>query len=253
MLQDMSAEIIMSMSLIFARLGSALSQFPAISTNFVITNGRLAIALVTCIVLYPVVHSSLPEFPMSTGEYLICLILEIIIGIIISMAAKICFSALDTVGAIMSMQSGLSAAMFFDPNHNEQKSIMSNFFLLVGYVMIFVTDTHYLFFEAVVDSYSIFPVGEFPNTGDLSEFITKTVNQSFILAFKLASPFIAVSLSFLISNGVLSRLMPNLQVFFVVTPAQIFVMFIILFIVINLMMGKLIEALRAATHMHMLF
>jgi flagellar biosynthetic protein FliR len=248
MLQEASTEIVISMSLIFARLGSALSQFPAISTNFVLMNGRLAIALATSVILYPILQKYMPSH-LSTGQYLTYLIFEIMIGFIISIAAKICFSAIDTVGSIMSMQSGLSAAMFFDPNHNEQKSLMSNFFLLIGYVMIFVTDTHYLFFEAVVDSYSIFAIGDFPNLGDLSEFVSKTVNQSFILAFKLASPFIAVSLAFLISNGALSRLMPNLQVFFVVTPAQIFVMFLILFIVINLMMGKFIEAVRGAIHM----
>ncbi len=249
MLQEASAEIIMAMSLIFARLGSALSQFPGISTHYVFMNGRLAIALVTCVVLYPVLQEYIPKSHINTGEYLICLMLEIMIGIIISLSAKICFSAIDVVGSIVSMQSGLSAAMFFDPTHNEQKSLMSNFFLILGYVMIFVTDTHYLFFEAVIDSYSIFAVGAFPNLGDLTQFITQTVNQSFFLAFKLSSPFIAVSLAFLISNGVLSRLMPNLQVFFVVTPAQIFVMFLILFIVINLMMGKLIEAMRSAIHM----
>jgi flagellar biosynthesis protein FliR len=44
-----------------------------------------------------------------------------------TIAAKIYFTALDTVGTIISMQSGLSAATFFDPNQGEQVSIITSF------------------------------------------------------------------------------------------------------------------------------
>ncbi len=248
MLHETSAETIVHMSLIFARLGAALTQFPAIGATYILMRGRLGLALVTCIVLYPILHEHMPKYPFSTGTYLTLLIVEVMLGIIIGLAAKICFLALDVVGSVISMQSGLSAAMFFEPNHDTQISLISNFLFIIGYAAIFATDTHYLFFEGVIDSYSVFKVGALPDLGDLSNFIASTVNQSFILAFKLVSPFIAVSLGFLISNGVLSRLMPNLQVFFVVTPAQIWVMFAVLFLVINSIMAKLIEAVRAATH-----
>lgn len=238
----------MPMALIFGRIGAALSLFPAIGSSHILMNGRLVLAVFTSILLFPILGPYMPTNPMTYGEFIILLSMEVLFGLVLSLAAKICFGALDVVGSIISMQSGLAAANFFDPNQGEQVALMSNFFMLTGYLMIFVTDTHYMFFEALVDSYNVFAVGSFPNIGDLSNFLSTVMNQSFILAFKLASPFIAVSLGFLITNGVLSRLMPNLQVFFVVTPIQIFVMFIILFIVINLLMGKFIEAMRAAIH-----
>lgn len=245
---DISVEVLMSMSLIFARIGAALSLFPALGSNYMHSQGRLVLAVFTTIVIYPLLQNHMPSYPITHGNFLLLLMMEVMFGLTLSMGTKICFSALDIVGTIMSMQSGLSAATFFDPNQGEQISMMSNFLILTGYAMILVTDTHYLFFEAIADSYNIFAIGSFLNLGDMSNFIATTVNQSFILAFKLASPFITVSIAFLISNGVLSRLMPNLQVFFVVTPVQIFTMFLILFIVINLMMGKFIESIRAAIH-----
>lgn len=248
LLQNISGEVIMPISLIFARIGAALSLFPALGSNHLSTNGRLVLAIFTSIVVFPVLAPYMPQHTMTYGEFIILISMEILFGLILSVAAKICFGALDVVGSIISMQSGLAAANFFDPNQGEQIALMSNFLILTGYMMIFATDTHYLFFEAIIDSYNVFAVGSFPNIGDLSDFISTVMNQSFILAFKLASPFIAVSIGFLITNGVLSRLMPNLQVFFVVTPVQIFVMFIIFFIVINLLMGKFIEAIRAAIH-----
>ena len=250
MLQDTSVEFVTIMALIFARLGAAFSQFPGISSAYVFMRARLMLALAICVVLYPILKDVMPQkLHLNSGAFLSALVIEVMVGIIISISARICFMAIDVVGTIISMQSGLSAAMFFDPTHNSQVSIMSSFLFVIAYAAIFVTDTHYLFIQGVMDSYEIFPVGQVPDLGDLSNFVSSTVNQSFILAFKLASPFIAVSFGFLISNGVLARLMPNLQVFFVVTPVQIYVIFGVLFIVINIMINKLMESLGAASAM----
>lgn len=250
MLHNSSVELIVGMALIFARLGGAFSQFPGISASYIFVRARLLLAFTTSIVLYPILKDFVPKGLHLTGSaFILALTIEAMVGIVIALSAKICFMAIDVVGSIISMQSGLSAAMFFNPDHNGQISLISSFLFIIATAAIFVTDTHYLFIQGVVDSYSIFQIGQVPDLGDLSKFISNTVNQSFILAFKLASPFIAVSFGFLISNGVLARLMPNLQVFFVVTPVQIYVIFGVLFIVINIMISKLIEALRAATIM----
>lgn len=248
MLENLSGEILVPMSLIFSRVGAAFFMFPAIGSKYIMSNAKLVLALLVSIILFPILKDFMPKGAITSGAFVFLIGFEVMYGIIISMGAKICFAALDIVGTVISMQSGLAAANFFDPNQGEQVSLISNFLVLTGYMMIFATDTHYLLFESIVDSYNVFEVGSFVDTGDLSNFVATTVNQAFILGFKLASPFIAISIGFLISNGVLSRLMPNLQVFFVVTPIQIFVMFIILFITINYIMAKFIEALRGAMH-----
>lgn len=247
-LENLSGEILVPISLIFARVGAAFFMFPAIGSRYIMTNARLGIALLVSIVLFPILKDFMPKGPITSGMFVFLIGFEVMYGILISLGAKICFAALDIVGTVISMQSGLSAANFFDPNQGEQVSLISNFLMLTGYMMIFTTDTHYMLFESIVDSYKVFEVGSIIDTGDLSNFVATTINQAFILGFKLASPFIAVSIGFLISNGVLSRLMPNLQVFFVVTPVQIFVMFVILFVTINYIMAKFIESLRGAIH-----
>ena len=245
-LENLSGEILVPISLIFARIGAAFFMFPAMGSKYIMMNARLGLAILVSIVLFPIIKDFIPKGPITSGEFVLLIMFEILYGILISMAAKICFTTLDIVGTIISMQSGLAAGNFFDPNQGEQISLLSNFLLLTGYMMIFATDTHYMLFESIVDSYKVFEVGSFIDAGDLSNYVANTVNQSFILGFKLAAPFITVSIGFLISNGVLSRFMPNLQVFFVITPVQIFVIFIILFITINYIMAKFIEALRSA-------
>lgn len=251
MLQEVSVEFVTIMALLFARFGAAFSQFPGISSPYISSRARLAFAITTCFVLYSVLRDVIPEkFHLNSWSFISALVIEVMIGIAIAIAARICFMAIDIVGTIISMQSGLSAALFFDPGNNSQVSVMSSLLLVIAYAAIFITDTHYVFIKGVMDSYNAFPVGNVPDLGDMSNFVANAVNQSFILAFKMASPFIAVSFGFLISNGVLSRLMPSLQVFFVVTPVQIYVIIGVLFVVINLMIGKLIESVKAASIMN---
>jgi flagellar biosynthetic protein FliR len=47
------------------------------------------------------------------------------------------------------------------------------------------------------------------------------MSGTFLLAFQLATPFIAVATIFYLGIGLLSRLMPQVQIFFVAMPLQI--------------------------------
>lgn len=54
-----------------------------------------------------------------------------------------------------------------------------------------------------------------------------------------------ISLAIMTGGGMLSRLMPNLQVFFVITPAQILVIFGTMYIVINAVIAKIVTAISS--------
>jgi flagellar biosynthetic protein FliR len=196
------------------------------------------------IILYPLVSNNLPQMPKNQVLVAILFFAEALIGIIVALGAKIYFSILNTVGHIVSMQSGLGSATFFDPSQNTQTAVFANMLTFFATVALFITDTHHLLIQSVIDSYIKFPPGEFLEISEASKLITHLVNDSFILSFKIASPFIIISLLILVGGGILSRLMPNFQVFFVMTPAQILVMFSIVCIMVNIIIDKVIEQVR---------
>lgn len=240
MLQEITVQYLFHLMLVFARLGTAFSWFPAIGSAYIFMRVKLAFALLVSIIIMPLIENHLPTYSQNFAFNIGYLAIEILIGLVVSLAANIYFQTLHFVGQIVSMQSGLGAAAFFDPTQQEQITLFSNFLMLVATVIIFISDTHYLFIQAIIDSYNKFPPGELLNSGDISKFISFVVNDSFILSFKLVSPFLIVSLAILTGSGMLARLMPNLQVFFVLTPAQILVMFGILYVVVNVLITKLI-------------
>ena len=249
MLQAFTLEFVFHTMLIFSRLGVAFSMFPALGDGYIFMRARLAFALLTTLAIYPLIAQYLPKYSDNFSFIIGLITCELLIGYIISIGAKIYYWSLHIVGQIISMQSGLGAASFFDPAQRSQVAIFGSFLFLAASAAIFITDTHYLFIHGVIESYTRFPPGELLPAADISKFITHVINDSFIVAFKMSAPFLIVSIAILVGSGVLSRLMPNFQVFFVITPAQILVMFCILYVVIIAILEKIIEVVGSTMNL----
>ena len=68
--------------------------------------------------------------------------------------------------------------------------------------------------------------------GDISELIVRQVSSAFKLGVQLAAPFIVVSIVYNFALGLMTRLSPNIPIFFVAMPAQLVLGIVILMIVL---------------------
>ena len=64
--------------------------------------------------------------------------------------------------------------------------------------------------------------------GDLTELIVRLTSSSFLLGIQIATPFMAFGFIFMLALGLIARLMPQVQIFFVAMPLQIVIGFITL-------------------------
>jgi flagellar biosynthetic protein FliR len=112
---------------------------------------------------------------------------------------------------------------------------------LIALLLIFETGIHYVFIEGLIQSYDLFtPLGHIP-TDLMSEMIVKTVGGSFEMALKIASPHIAIGLMMFLAGGILSRLMPAMQIFFIIVPAQLLIGFFIMMVTLSATMLFFLE------------
>ena len=114
--------------------------------------------------------------------------------------------------------------------------------------MIFATDLHHLVIAGLNDSYTIFQPGEMPIVGDVAQHITRIIATSFRIGIQLSAPFLVFGLLFNLGLGVLSRLMPQMQVFFIGLPLSILLGFLLLVLVIGAMMGTFTGYLEGVLH-----
>ena len=231
--------------LVFARIGTMVMLLPGLGEMSMPVRVRLTIALVLSAVFLPLHRNAYNIDLREFGPVLLMLGHEILIGAILGLVARLSISALQVAGSVIAQQMGLGFVTAVGPAQGQQNVIVGNFLAMLGLTLIFATDLHYLVIAALNDSYRIFAPGASIMVGDVAKLMTDTVGGAFKVAIQLSAPFLIFGLLFNLGLGVLSRLMPQMQVFFIGLPLSILLGFLILIVVVGAMMGTFLEFLAA--------
>ncbi len=209
--------------MVFARLGSAVSLLPGFGEAYVPVRVRLAFALMFSLALTPMLADKVPVLPSDLDRFVMDLGGEIGIGLFFGTLCRIILMAVLSAGNIIAMQTGIANALSVDPSTAQQAAVSGNFLMAVTLVLIFSTGLDHTTLKALVGTYMVMPPGRLPPLGDIANFDSRVVADSFLLAIQMSAPFLVYGFVFTAAMGVLARLMPTLQVFFVATPAQLLV------------------------------
>jgi flagellar biosynthetic protein FliR len=224
--------------LIFARVGSILMLIPALGEQTIPARMRLSFALLLAAVLYPIVQPTLPPFDGNLLQALGYLLHEVAIGLIIGAVTRLVTMAAAVAGSIIAFQSGLSGALGADPsNGGIQGALIGAFLSMLGVALIFATDLHHVALLAIRDSYMIFSPTQSIMWDDAAQFAIQAVSAAFVIGVQMSAPFIVLGLVFYLGMGLLGRMMPQLQVFFVVMPVTIWAGLALLALLLAMMMG----------------
>lgn len=220
-LQQILGEQIYVWLVVFARVGSAFMVMPAIGDAFVSQRARLLLALAVSVLVAPVVQGRIPPMPTDPFALLVLLMGEITVGVFVASVARLLMSALETAGSIIAVQAGLANAQVFNPAMAGQGSLPGALLGWLGLLLIFLTDLHHLLLMAVVDSFDSFVPGAALPVDDMAATIGRLVSESFQLGLQMAAPFVVAGIMFAFALGLLSKLAPQVQVFFLFTSLQV--------------------------------
>lgn len=207
--------------MIFARLSALVMLMPGIGDTTVPPRIRLAFAFLMTLMLLPVVAPNLPAVPAGMGTMVAGLLKEVLIGLMIGTILRIFLMALSTAGEIISIQTTLSFAQTAAPGIAPGSSTVSTFLGLIGLTLIMSTGLHHLFLSAIVKSYTLFPFTRDLPVADSATLAVQTVADCFKLGVQLAAPLLVFSLVFNVAVGLVGRVMPQFQVFFVASPLMV--------------------------------
>ncbi len=216
-----TAQQVFAGGLIFARLGSIVMLIPGFGESFVPVRIRLSLALALAVVLFPVIGGVVPPVPADLSSVALAVIKETAIGLMLGTILRMFMSSLAAAGEIVSIQTTLGFAQTANPTQAAPSTTLGTFLGLLGIVLIMSTNLHHLFLSAIVRSYSLFPFNRNLPLGDANALAIQTVSRSFALGLQLAAPVVAFSLIFNIATGLVGRVMPQFQIFFVASPLMV--------------------------------
>src|SRR5689334_21231395 len=237
--------------LVFARIGAMVMLLPGFGEVNIPTRIKLSIALLLTLIILPLHRAAYQVDMTSLAPLLVLMLHEIVIGIVLGATARVTLAALQVAGSVIAQQLGLGFVTAIDPTQGQQGLLIGNFLTVLGLALLFATDSHHLVIAALNESYRIFSPGEFFPSGDVASLATRAFAASFKIGLQLSAPFLVFGLVFNIGLGVLARLMPQMQVYFVGVPLSIFAGFLIFGVVIAAMMGTFLDYFIGVMHQMM--
>jgi flagellar biosynthesis protein FliR len=207
--------------IVFCRVGSTIMLLPGFSGSMLNTRSRLVVALAITLIMTPVIGPRIPPAPSSPAALALLMLGEVTVGVYLGMVGQALMSSIHVAGTFIGTQTGLSNAFAFDEVVEQQSQLLTSLFSNLALALIFATDLHHLMLRAIADSYDLFQPGAPLMMGDFTQTLTRMVASAFSLGIRLSAPVLVFGLVFYSGLGLLSRMVPQMQVFFIAQPAQI--------------------------------
>ena len=209
--------------LVFARVGAMVMVIPGLGEAAVPPRIRLAFAFLLALTLFPIAAPAVAAIPEAASGVFGAVIKELLIGLMIGGLLRLFISSLAVAGESISLHTTLSFAQTANPLAGQQNASLAAFLGLLGVTLIFATDLHHLFIGAIARSYTLFPPARPVPLQDTSDMAVRTVSQAFALGVQLSAPVIVFSLVLNIAAGLIGRMLPQFQIFFVSSPLTVLI------------------------------
>jgi len=206
--------------LVLLRIGTMLILLPVLGHQLVPSQVKVGLIVLLTILIYPLVQDKVTLIPLEPIAFAAIAIQEILIAGALSLFAQLTFTAAQFAGQIMSFQMGMTVANVFDPITRSQQSVISQLALTLAMLLWVSAGAHHIFIHAMIDSFSLFPIDQpwhFP--GLLA--LTDAAANMFVLSLKIAAPIMLLLFLVYVALGLVSRAVPQIQVFFVSFPVTV--------------------------------
>lgn len=189
---------------------------------------RISFAIATAVLMYQQISVIIQPVVLAVGSngigLLMLIVIELGLGLALGTIVKTLTLSMQVAGLTIASQIGLSSAVFMDPAQQNQNSVLGIFLTLLTTLMILESGLHIRIIGGFLDSYNKIPVGSFfSHYDDFMSLFIQSIGKMWNSGLQISMPFILVNLVLLIGTGVLAKLMPQLQIFFILLPIQILI------------------------------
>ncbi|NPA52172.1 MAG: flagellar biosynthetic protein FliR [Aquificae bacterium] len=206
---------------VFTRVIGIFLSFPLLNTSMIPLNIRVLFLVSLSFYISSILDIKISVEDLIVVEILLNILKELLVGFLLGIIVTIFISAFSYAAELISYFMGLTIVNTFDPTFG-QIAVLDRLFILIFYLLFFITGVYQIFLAGVVASFEIFPVYAFSLNTGVFQYILEKSTQIFVLGFKLAFPFILVLFITNVVLALINRLIPQIMVFIVGLPLQIF-------------------------------
>jgi flagellar biosynthetic protein FliR len=204
-----------SFLVLVSRIGGIVAAFPMLGGRTVPHQIKIALVVMLGIALSPLIR--LPQLSQDAFEMTAGLASELLIGLMIGLAVRLVFGALEVAGDLIGVQMGFGAVQLLDPMTAQHSSVISEYFRIIAMLVFLSLNAHMVVVAAIVSSYETIP----PFGAALGEEVLQLSQHMFVVALQLAAPVLVVIILINILLAMLGRAVVQINVFVLSFPITI--------------------------------
>ena len=206
--------------LTFTRIMATIVHVPVIGGRSVPNLVKIGIGLLLAIFLAPIQTSQSTFVSMDIVAFSIAIGREIIIGTIAGYAADLAFGALQIAGSLMGLGSGFMAGQTLNPTIGDNGTSLDQIFVTTAFLIFFVLNGHHIFLLGLAKTFEVLPINsEIPQLAENTIF--HLTGSMISIGIQISLPILGALMLTDIAMGLLSRVAPQIQVFFLGIPLKI--------------------------------
>jgi flagellar biosynthesis protein FliR len=153
---------------------------------------------------------------------------EILVGIAFAFTIQCLFAAVSAAGSLLDTSIGFSFGSLIDPINNQQSGVLTQVYSLIGVMIFVVIGGDAWVIRGLAETYDVIPLDATPKLGALTAGVQGAFAHILVAAIEVAAPVLLAVIITDAAFGVVSRVMPQLNVFAVGFPAKILVGFLLI-------------------------
>ena len=207
--------------LLLARTGGAMALLPGLGEATLPAMLRAGLALAVTLLLLPVIAPQLPSPPEAGLQTAGMVAAELVTGLWLGWLARLLVLALPLAAQFIAYLLGLSTVLLPSAEMGGQSTALARLFELAAPVVLLASGLYTLPLLALSGSYRLIPAGTWLPSAAGSAAALHAVTETFALGLRLAAPFLLAAIVWHVATGLVSRLVPRIQVYFTAMPGQI--------------------------------
>ncbi len=243
-LETSFTQVLLAFALLMARVLPAIILTPFLGGESVPQEVKLGLGVMLGLILYPALISQVREIPISALIFIALMLKELFVGLSIAFVVGMIFDAANSAGNIIDTLSGTNQAQLMVPSMGQQASLFSNLQTQMAVVIFLSLGGHHIVIQTFGDSLAMIPLDQFPRFSHgvwpFFETIIRIFGDLIRIAFALASPVLLATFLVDLALGMINRVAPQVQVFFVAMQIKPAVTVLIMVTSIHLILDRIV-------------
>ncbi len=224
--------------LALTRVMAILIHIPMLGGQAVPNQVRIALGLILTMILIPWTPLGPEVEAFGLLAFAMMILRELIVGTLAGFAANLTFATLQIAGEAMGLGSGFGSSRIFNPSMEEAGSAFSQLFVITATLLFLVLNGHHVAIIALQRTFEILPIETSINFGSLDALLALTANMV-TAGIQIALPVMAALLLTDLTLGLMARVAPQVQVFFLGLPLKVAVSLVALGLLFSIVLPTL--------------